>query len=65
VLFDCVGRGSTELGVPLYDVERTIDVIGGGVPVVGVATAGEIATVGAATHHFSYTAAIAVLLRSD
>lgn len=63
VLFTCAARNEGLLGVPLYDVGRVDDLLGG--PVVGVAAGGELCTFGAASHLFSHTAVVAVLLPDE
>ncbi len=67
LLFDCAARGEPLMGVPLYDVERTIDVLGHGerVPVVGLMGGGEIARLDTITQVFGYTVVVAALLRPD
>ena len=67
LLFDCAARGEPLMGVPLYDVERTMDVLGEGgrTPVVGLTGFGEIARLDSSTQVFAYTVVIAALLHSD
>lgn len=63
VVFTGLGRDEQALGVPLYDVGRADDLLGGeGRPVVGVSSAGELCTVGARTELFGYSCVVCVLL---
>lgn len=63
LVFSGLSRDEASLGVPLYDVGRVDDLLGGDTcPVVGVACSSELATAGARTELFGYSCVICVLL---
>ncbi len=63
VVFSGLGRDEAGFGVPVYDVGRADDLLGGdGAPVVGVAATGELATAGARTELFGYSCVVCVIL---
>lgn len=63
LVFSGLSRDEASFGVPLYDVGRVDDLLGGDTcPVVGLACSNELATVGARTELFGYACVISVLL---
>jgi small ligand-binding sensory domain FIST len=67
LVFGAQARDEKLLGTTLYDVGRVEDMLGGDddVPVVGIASAGELATIGARTQLFRYSSVVAALLPED
>ena len=66
VLMTCASRDRTLFGVPEFDAERTVDVLGSAnVPVVGVSAWGEFATLGARSQLFAQAVVVSAIFDDD